>query len=234
MNLTFDIGNTAVKWAAFEGEALVDHAYGMPEDALVAGAEGVMVCASGDATGIQERLSALNPRLSVLTPATPQPLRLDYKTPQTLGPDRMAAACGAWALHPGEDTLVIDAGTCITVDFVSHDATYHGGAIMPGIDMQLRALHSQTARLPLVEIGRQTHARIVGRSTEESIVAGTLGATMLALAGFVTAYREKCPSLGVLLTGGDAGRIATDGMSWELQPHLTMIGMNEILIHNDK
>ncbi len=234
MNLTIDIGNTAVKWAAFEGETLVDHAYGMPGDAMVAGADGVMVCASGDADGAPERLRAIRPQLSVLSPATPLPLRLDYKTPLTLGPDRVAAACGAWALHPGADTLVIDAGTCITVDFVGRDAAYRGGAIMPGIDMQLQALHSQTARLPLVEIGRQTRACVVGRSTEECIVAGTLGATMLALAGFVTAYREKCPSLGVMLTGGDAGRIASDGMAWELQPQLTMIGMNEILKYNDK
>ena len=157
------------------------------------------------------------------------PIRLDYKTPQTLGPDRVAAACGAWALHRGEDCLVIDAGTCITVDFLDHKGVYHGGAIMPGIGMNLRALHTFTAKLPLIEIEPGRKAPVLGRSTEESIVAGTLGATMLALAGYVALYREKCPALKVLLTGGDAARLASGTNGWELVPHLTLIGLNEVM-----
>lgn len=229
MNLTIDIGNTAAKWAAFEGRTLVDHATGMPGDALVAGAGRVMVCASGEAEKEIGRIASLNPQLTALHSDTPLPLRLDYKTPQSLGPDRIAAACGAWSLHRGEASVVVDAGTCITVDFVGADGVYHGGAIMPGLGMQLRALHEQTARLPLVSLEGVDHAPVLGRSTEESILAGTLGATMLALAGYVALYRERCKSLRVMLTGGDAHHLATSA-GWELQPRLTMIGMNEILL----
>ena len=223
MNLSVDIGNTAVKWAAFEGRTLVEQGYGLPTEMLSA-ADRVLACASGAVEGDANGLP-------LLTAATPLPIKLDYKTPATLGADRVAAACGAWGLHPGEASVVIDAGTCITVDFVSDDGVYHGGAIMPGLGMCLNALHEKTARLPLVSLDGVERAPVLGRSTEESILAGTLGATMLALAGYVALYREKCPKLNVLLAGGDASRLAAAGATgWEMEPLLTLRGLNEIMI----
>ena len=164
----------------------------------------------------------------------PLPIRLDYKTPSTLGADRIADACGAAAMHPGEPCLVIDAGTCITVDFIDANGVYHGGAIMPGLGMSLQALHTYTARLPLIDLANVTKAPVLGRSTEESILAGTLGATLLALAGYVALYKGKAPGLRVLLTGGDAGQLTASGtVAWEHVPHLTLIGLNEILMHGE-
>lgn len=224
MNLTLDIGNTAVKWAAFEGRTLVEQGRDLPTDKLTE-AEAVLACASG---AVPDTVY----ELPLLTAETPLPIRIGYKTPATLGPDRIAAACGAWSLHRGEACLVIDAGTCITVDFIDAAGTYHGGAIMPGLQMNLQALNTFTAKLPLIDITGVTKAPVLGRTTEESIVAGTLGATLLALAGFVAAYREKSPALHVLLTGGDAPRLVAAGASaWEHQPSLTLIGLNEILIN---
>lgn len=225
MNLAIDIGNTAVKWATFDGDTLTGHGIGLPQ--APATGDRALVCASGE---VPEALAEL-PRLGA---DTPLPIRLDYRTPQTLGADRVAAACGAWALHPGEDCLVVDAGTCITVDFVGADGVYRGGAILPGLQMNLQALHTFTARLPLVSIDGVQKAPVSGRSTEECIVAGTLGATMLALAGYVALYRQRCPQLHVLLTGGDAQRLTDAGATgWELQPQLTLIGLNKILIYNE-
>ena len=227
MNLTLDIGNTAVKWAAFEEYTLLEQGYDLPTDKLTV-AEGVLACASGT-------LPDTVYDIPLLTAETPLPIRLDYKTPQTLGPDRIAAACGAWSLHKGEACLVIDAGTCITVDFLSANGVYHGGAIMPGLDMSLNAMHDRTARLPLVSLDGVDRAPALGRSTEECILAGTLGATMLALAGYVALYREKCGNLNVLLTGGDAQRLTKAGATnWEHQPLLTMTGLNEIMIYNEQ
>ena len=228
MKLGIDIGNTAVKWALFEGKTLVESGTGadLPELAGFPAGD-VLVCASGE---VPAALAAL-PRL---TGDMPLPVRLDYKTPATLGPDRIAAACGAWGLHPGEASLVIDAGTCITVDYLDAEGVYHGGAIMPGLGMSLRALHEHTAKLPLVE-PVAAPPRIPGRTTEESILAGTAGAAMLALAGFVTIYRQRSPGLHVLLTGGDAGRLTAAGVSgWELAENLTLRGLNEIMLYNEK
>lgn len=224
MNLTLDIGNTAVKWATFEGRTLLEQGHDLPTDKLTE-AEAVLACASGK---VPETAYAL----PLLTAERTLPIRLGYKTPQTLGADRIAAACGAWSLHRGEACLVIDAGTCITVDFIDDGGIYHGGAIMPGLQMNLQALHTFTAKLPLVDITGVTKAPVLGRTTEESIVAGTLGATLLALAGYVAAYREKSPTLRVLLTGGDAPRLVAAGASgWEHQPLLTLMGLNEILLN---
>ncbi len=232
MNLTLDIGNTAVKWATFEGRSLKDCGHGVP-DGLLAKAEHVLMCASGNE--LSKSLLAETRQAASLQYGTPLPIEIDYKTPETLGADRVADACGAVSLHPGEPCLVIDAGTCITVDFVDAKGVYHGGAIMPGLKMNLQALHTFTAKLPLIELEGVKKAPVLGRSTEESILAGTLGATLLALAGYVALYKEKAPGLRVLLTGGDAERLTASGANgWEHVPHLTLIGLNEILIYNEK
>lgn len=226
MNLTLDIGNTAVKWATFEGKKLKDCGYGIPTEQM-AKATHTLACASGQ---LAEEVS-----VQQLTSDMPLPIDLDYRTPETLGADRIADACGAAGLHPGEPCLVIDAGTCITVDFVDAQGVYHGGAIMPGLKMNLQALHTFTAKLPLIDIEGVGKAPVLGRSTEESILAGTVGATLLALAGFVALYKEKAAGLQVLLTGGDAERLMASGAKgWEHVPHLTLIGMNEILLYNEK
>lgn len=234
MNLTLDIGNTAVKWATFEGRELVE--CGRTERGNWADVEKAMVCASGDMAKVQSWIDSFNFPVSIFNSATPLPIRLDYKTPETLGADRIADACGAAGLHPGEPCLVIDAGTCITVDFIDGGGVYHGGAIMPGLKMNLQALHTFTAKLPLIDIEGVGKAPVLGRSTEESILAGTLGATLLALAGYVALYKEKAPNLRVMLTGGDAECLMNAGANngWEHVPQLTMIGLNEILIYNEK
>lgn len=227
MNLAIDIGNTAMKWATFEGHSLIDSGVWSAESEPWKDVDNAVVCASGDLSKYQQLFASFHFPLTYFNANSPLPIRLDYKTPETLGPDRIAAACGAWAVHPGKDCLVIDAGTCITVDFLDHEGIYHGGAIMPGLGMNLRALHTFTAKLPLITLDGVTKVPVLGRSTEESILAGTLGATMLALAGYVALYRQKCPELQVLLTGGDADRLTAAGASgWELQPHLTLIGLN--------
>lgn len=238
MNLVLDIGNTAAKWALFEGRTLVESGVWDAECGKVEkwnGVERAMLCASGDITAWKECLDSIGIQPVILNHKTPLPIGIDYKTPETLGADRVAAACGAWGLHRGEPCLIVDAGTCITVDYLDAEGVYHGGAIMPGLKMSLRALNSFTAKLPLVDIDGVERATVVGRSTEESIVAGTLGATMLALAGFVALYKEKNPALHVLLTGGDAERLTLAGANgWEMVPTLTLSGLNEIMMYDEK
>ncbi|MBR4230358.1 MAG: type III pantothenate kinase [Bacteroidales bacterium] len=242
MNLAIDIGNTAVKWAAFDGKSMVESGIWTAESGrwnVESGkwkaTDNAIACVSGESSVLESISEALGIRIPTFGPDSPLPIKLDYKTPATLGPDRIAAACGAWSLHPAEASLIIDAGTCITVDYIDAEGTYHGGAIMPGLGMSLRALHDYTAKLPLVDPGTTAAPRIPGRSTTESIIAGTLGSTMLALAGFVTLYRQRSPELHVILTGGDARRLTAAGVGgWETVPMLTLAGLNEIMLYNEK
>lgn len=227
MNLAIDIGNTAVKWATFDGHTLVDSGVATATEPLpqAESFDHVLACASGN----PEWLDADVPRLGSTTPL---PIAIDYLTPATLGPDRIAAACGAWVLHRGEACMVVDAGTCITADLVDSSGTYRGGVIMPGLKMNLQALHTFTAKLPLLDIANISKATLPGRSTEESIVAGTLGTTLLALRGMAETYASKAAGLRVLLTGGDAELLARNS-GWEHHRHLTLIGLNEIMMQND-
>ena len=215
----------------FDGDRPVEEGVGLPFPA----ADRSICCATGEiADDLRQALPA-NCFTFHLSPQTVHllPVAIDYLTPHTLGPDRVAAACGARHLYPGEACVVVDAGTCITIDWLDADGVYHGGAILPGIGMKFRALHTFTARLPLLECDVPQPLPVTGRSTDESIQAGVLAATRYAVEGFVAHYRTLCPSARLVFTGGDAPRLlslgglaATEGRH---EPHLVMIGLNEIL-----
>ena len=194
--------------------------------------QSTMVCASGDADLHALGLDGVN--VHRLTSTTPLPIVLDYATPETLGPDRIAAACGAQKVgNKGCPKLIIDAGTCITIDYLDAEGVYHGGAILPGIEMKFRALHTFTAKLPLLEnIGGEEEC-VAGRSTRESMTAGVLTATRYEVEGFVRHYRQQDSRVKLLLTGGDAKRLWGGGLPEVgepiIEPHLVMIGLNEII-----
>lgn len=242
MNLAVDIGNTRMKWALFDGDRRVaaDVVARDPDggcdlrprwEALGVDVERALVCATGRLE--LERLKLGTEDVEVLSCKTRMPVTLDYATPETLGPDRMAAACGARALCEGRGCVIVDAGTCITVDYLDADGVFRGGAILPGIEMKLRALHTFTAKLPLLEDVDLASEPVTGRTTRESMEAGVLTATRYAVEGFVAHYREREQDTAVLLTGGDAnwvwgeGRLRVSGCQWE--PYLVMIGLNEIM-----
>ncbi|MCQ2295823.1 MAG: type III pantothenate kinase [Bacteroidales bacterium] len=230
MNLTLDIGNTMVKWALFEGGCLTRSGRqatleGVPH------AERAMVCASGRVD--EAALAALADEVHILSAETSLPIGVDYETPQTLGADRVAAACGARRLGEGRACVVVDAGTCITIDYIDAAGVYRGGAILPGMEMKFRALHTFTAKLPLLSDVGFDEAPLTGRSTRASMAAGVLTATRFEVEGFVARYRAEAPECDVLLTGGDAerlwgeGRLAVAGC--RIEPQLVMVGLNEIL-----
>ncbi|MBQ6069931.1 MAG: type III pantothenate kinase [Bacteroidales bacterium] len=231
MHLTIDIGNTRGKWALFEGDQLVrsgNLAEGLPE-----GWRNwkTMVCATGDTD-----LNTLGlDRSYRLTADTPLPIVLDYATPETLGADRIAAACGAQRVgRAGSAKVIVDAGTCITIDLLDGEGAYHGGAILPGIAMKFRALHTFTAKLPLLDCSIEKGGHYVtGRSTHESMAAGVLTATRYEVEGFVRHYRKQIDNVEVILTGGDAEQLIGEGglaaEECRVVPQLVMIGMNEIL-----
>ena len=204
----------------------------MDEELPCEGVQSTMVCASGDAD--LHALGLDGDRVQRLTAGMPLPIALDYATPETLGPDRIAAACGAQKVgNKGCPKLIIDAGTCITIDYLDAEGVYHGGAILPGIEMKFRALHTFTAKLPLLEnIGGEEEC-VAGRSTRESMTAGVLTATRYEVEGFVRHYRQQDSRVQVLLTGGDAKRLWRGGLPEVgdpiIEPHLVMIGLNEII-----
>lgn len=193
-----------------------------------------MVCSTRLADEVLQELSTrrnlADAQVTMLGPDTRLPITIEYSTPRTLGTDRVAAACGARKVCGGKGCVVIDAGTCITVDYIDSKGVYHGGAILPGLSMKFKSLHTFTAQLPLIEDARPEEVVLTGRSTRDSIVAGVLTATRFEIDGFVRQYKDLDSEVQVLLTGGDAHIIG----GYDIEPQLVMIGLNEIIIYNEK
>ena len=159
------------------------------------------------------------------------PFELAYETPETLGADRLAAAVGAHAIYPEKACMVIDAGTCITCEFLDGKGKYLGGHISPGLQMRLDAMHSYTAALPLVPLvlpkGR------IGTSTTTALQNGAIRSAAYELEGWMAHFAMECGldpfSLPVLLCGGDAallrpllpGHVAHT-------PHLVLKGLAQL------
>ena len=130
------------------------------------------------------------------------PFKIHYKTPGTLGNDRLALAASASLLYPKSNKIIIDVGTCITIDFLDSDNNFFGGSISPGIDMRYKSLNNYTTNLPLLQISN----RFVfpGDSTENSIHSGVIGGVCNEINGFIENISSKHDEVKVILTGGNA------------------------------
>lgn len=170
--------------------------------------------------GIQQRI-VLDSRLAL-------PIANAYATPDTVGADRIALACGAWAKHRGEDVLVISAGTCITYNLITKTGTFRGGAISPGVAMRLRAMHHFTDALP--EISAEGDTRLLGYDTESSLRSGGVLGAVAEIDGFAAQFSRQYADLKIILTGGDA-LLLQSHLSTPLahEPHLIFSGLNAIL-----
>jgi type III pantothenate kinase len=164
--------------------------------------------------------------------STPIPLENSYRTPETLGYDRIAAAVGAYTIYPGKNVLVIDAGTAITYDIVTSEGTFVGGNISPGLDIRFKSLNKYTNRLPQLERPGEKPG-LLGSSTSEAIQSGIVNGLLFEVDGFIEAFKGKYAKLQVVLTGGDAkyfeGKLKS---SIFVDLNLNLIGLNRILEHN--
>jgi type III pantothenate kinase len=129
-----------------------------------------------------------------------------YKTPSTLGIDRMVLASGATLQFPNAHRLVIDAGTCITYDWVNKQNEYLGGAISPGLQMRYRALHTFTDKLPLLK--PEWPFTNIGNSTSESIHAGVAIGVIAEISNYINMLENEVENFTIILTGGDTDFLA--------------------------
>lgn len=136
-----------------------------------------------------------------LNEKTSIPVKIKYTTSATLGKDRLAAVVAAKNIYPDNDVLVVNAGTCITYDFINKNSEYYGGAISPGIQMRFKALNTFTENLPLIKGKKDTE--LIGNSTNNSIMSGVINGVMFEVNGFIESYRENYKDLKVILSGGD-------------------------------
>lgn len=170
-------------------------------------------------------------RIIFLDHTTPIPIKNLYKTPVSLGMDRLSAVVGASVLYPNEASLSIDAGTCITYDYLDQHHQYLGGGISPGLSMRFCALTTFTTKLPLIQQNQETP--LIGDSTENAIRSGIQHGFVFEVDGVISTYRAIYGPIKVLLTGGDAdffeSRIKEPIFA---VPNLVFIGLKRILDYN--
>lgn len=241
MNLVIDIGNSKVKLAVFELDTIItttvcDEINLLDEIKRISNKYSITQSILSSVKDIkkeyQKEFNKL-PLLIILNNNTPLPFKNLYTTPSTLGNDRIALAAAAISLYPSKNCLVIDAGTCITYDFINSKNEYLGGAISPGIAMRYRSLHQYTVKLPL--LNRNEEFNLIGASTQESIHSGIINGVICEIEGVIAQYEEGFDDLTVVLTGGD-----TKFLSKQLKnsifanQNFLLNGLNNILTFNNQ
>lgn len=209
MKLIIDIGNTVAKLVAFDGDEPIEEIRTSNDSLSALGAfaakyaftHGIVGTVKELTAEAEEQLHNLHIPILHFSHETPVPITNRYRSPKTLGADRLAAAVGARSLKPGKDLLIIDAGTCITYEVIDAKGNYWGGNIAPGMQMRLRALNEFTAKLPLVSA--EGNVPGMGYDTETAIRSGVLRGMKYEIEGYIRSMRSKYPKLLVFLTGGD-------------------------------
>jgi type III pantothenate kinase len=238
MNLIVDIGNTSTKVAKFENDEIIwQNTYKSLTDFKIDVNDFEITNAIISSVASPELTNYVKnsiPNALILDYLLPIPITNLYKTPQTLGNDRIANAVAGYRLFNENNTLIIDAGTCLKYDFINCNNEYLGGAIAPGLVMRFKALHTLTANLPLIE--NFDEVDLIGGDTNTSMVSGCYNGMNHEIEATINHYACKYDNLKIILTGGDVSRIEKMDFSQKnsifADRWLTLKGLNEILKYN--
>jgi type III pantothenate kinase len=240
MNLVIDIGNSNTKLALFSQGRI--RKLEQVENLTIAILNQIRLEHTGIKHSILSAVREVDPALIDylestfscfirLSESTPLPIVNAYRTPSTLGMDRLAAAVAANNIFPGKDVLVIDTGTALTFDLVTADNRYIGGNISPGLKMRFKSLHQFTGSLPLCV--EKDDFSTLGDTTEAAIVSGVQHGMILEMDGFIDMMKALFNEPVVILTGGDSKFFDKKlKNSIFVNQNLVLIGLNEILNFN--
>lgn len=170
----------------------------------------------------------------ILQAGTRTGLKIRYRNPAEVGPDRIATAIAAVHLYPNQNVIVVDFGTATTINVIAGSREYLGGAIVPGLQIAMEALEKNTARLPTVEI--VPPREVIGRSTIESIQSGLYFGTRDMIAGLTRAMRVEAfrdEDAIVIGTGGFARLFERERLFDVLLPDLVLVGLERAIAMND-
>lgn len=239
-NLVIDIGNSSIKTGIFADNNLVEFKKFDPNDLKLYLDEiekGIFFdnCILSASGSIPKNFSFSGVKIKnepmILTPETRLPINIEYKTPETLGKDRIAGMVACYNKFPKNNVLLCDIGSAITYDLLSAEGSFIGGNISPGMPMRFKALHEFTANLPLLKEG--DYGEFAGQSTFQAIINGVMQGILLELSGFIQQFEKNFPNLKVLFTGGDSELFASKiKRSIFADPHIVIKGLNDIIEYN--
>jgi type III pantothenate kinase len=166
----------------------------------------------------------------VVEPGVKTGMPILYENPKEVGPDRIADAVGAYDLYGGP-TIVVDFGTATTLEAISAEGEYLGGAILPGVEISLEALFGRAAALRKVEL--VAPRTVIGKNTIESIQIGALYGFAGQVDSLARRMVEELGEATVVATGGLASLISPySDLITETEPWLTLHGLRLIFEKN--
>ncbi len=241
-NLVIDIGNTYSKIAVFKQKELIyfEKVIKVDEANLTQLIDKYKIEHSTVST-VNENIESLAQLLTLktqyirFTTSVQSKVKNQYQSPETLGLDRWAKVIAAHCLHHGKNTLMIDAGTCITYDVLNANDEYFGGSISLGLNMRFKALNHFTERLPLVDWDKEQTIIAEGTDTEKAINRGVLQGALNEIEGFISLEDKRNKNLQVILTGGDAvflnKQLKNSIFASQIihEPYLVLKGLNEVI-----
>jgi type III pantothenate kinase len=199
-----DAGNTRVKLAVFENDTLLE--VRSFDDRLkllnFLNKNEKIVLSSVIDDAFLEELKKKTSTIFQIRFNLQLPFVMKYKTPETLGIDRICNVAAINLLKPTGNRLCVDIGTCIKFDFLHENQGYLGGSISPGLNLRFKALNSFTAKLPLLEPA--TAPDLIGDSTTTAIQSGVQQGMQAEINGIIYRYQQKYHDLTIFITGGDA------------------------------
>ena len=175
------------------------------------------------ATGLQRYLKTCRLPFAVLTQKN-FPLPIRYRTPETLGHDRLAAALGAVALG-FKRAIVVDIGTAITTDAVDAEKGFLGGFISPGMGLMLESLHEHTAQLPLVNICHISPKNPLGQDTASAIAQGCAATFTGGLERLVFLAQKKMGKKATVVATGQGMRFFPKNCAHRCEADLPLRGL---------
>ncbi len=239
MNLTIDIGNSSVKAGVFNHEKLLEifrfddlnknHLEIIKNKYPIK--KTIISSVQKNNPDISKLIQSLFKIVMTLDADTSLPVKNQYKTPETLGKDRLAAVVGGKELFPDSHVLIFDVGTAITIDFITKDKIYQGGNISPGLKMRYQALHDYTENLPHLEPNDKSG--LIGESTNEAIISGVQNGIIFELNQYIKEFEKKYKKIKTIITGGDAN-FFDNKLNYRIfvDQNLVLTGLNEILKFN--
>jgi type III pantothenate kinase len=239
MDLTVDIGNSNVKLGLFSKGKLtsvityasINHQR-LLQYALKKNVKNIII-SSVKKTSIfhTPRMKKFFKNFIELNPYLPLPIKIHYKTKETLGQDRIAAVVGARYIFPEKNVLVIDMGSAITYDLLTKDNEFLGGNISPGMNMRFKALHHFTSRLPLYDPSEQN--KLFGQTTKEAIISGVQNGIVFETEKYIDYFKTNYSPSEIIITGGDS-KFFDNKLKYTIfaEPNLITLGLYKILKYN--
>jgi type III pantothenate kinase len=217
--LAIDVGNTRIGLAIYDGDG-IHHSVRVPAAeprtwqpaidelwAATLGARRRAVVIGSVAPRVARQIADLAEEVCAVEPVfvradLPLPMPLEIANADEVGVDRVCAAAAAFDRIQGA-CAVASFGTAITIDCISSEGRFLGGAILPGFELSCAALHEHTAQLP--QVTPRAPVSPFGKDTEQAIVGGVAYGAVGALREIVERFADELgewPHL--VITGGNA------------------------------